>query len=92
MVNIELLRNAFIGYDSESGFGEITVLPPSEEFYRACEERETDSYTIVKPRDASDLESMAKLCQKVLKRILYCKIARIAIVDSEDTFKNKTVP
>ena len=35
---------------------------------------------------------MAELCQKVLKRILYYKIARIAIVDSEDTFKNKTVP
>ena len=92
LIDIGAIRRTFVGCNTRYGFGEILVQAPDEKFYRVCEDRDPDSYTVVSPHNTSDLESMAKLCQNLLKRILYYKIARVAIVDSEDNFKKGNAP
>ncbi len=92
LIDIGAIKEAFVGCRTECGFGEILAQSPDEKFYRVCEDCDPDSYTVVSPHNTSDLESMAKLCQDLLKRILYYKIARVAIVDSEDNFKKGNAP
>lgn len=92
MIDISPLKGAFVGERTNEGFGEIRAYPPYEEFFRICEECETDSYSFVAPQNSQDLQAMSHLNQEVLKHILFSKFAHIALLDSKDATKDKDVP